>query len=201
MDGTRLVAGVDEAGRGPLAGPVYAAAVVLPRSAPIPGLADSKLLTAQRRERLAVLIRSQALAWHVARAEVEEIDSMNILQASLLAMRRAVAGLAVAPELALIDGNQCPGLDCATRTIVGGDGLHACISAASILAKVDRDAEMRRLARTYPGYGFERNKGYATAAHLSALQQLGPCPVHRFSFAPVRQANRSVAATGNGTAP
>ena len=200
MDSVVRVAGVDEAGRGPLAGPVYAAAVVLPQQAVIRGLADSKLLSPQRREQLASVIRDRALLWYVARAEVEEIDLMNILQASLLAMRRAVTRLAAAPTLVLVDGNRCPDLDCPARPIVGGDGLEPCISAASILAKVDRDKEMQRLAEIYPGYGFERNKGYATAAHLEALRRLGPCPIHRRSFAPVRAADRLRSVAGSRTA-
>ena len=181
-----LVCGIDEAGRGPLAGPVYAAAVILDRKRRINGLADSKVLTAERRDVLAGRIRERAIAWSVAHATVEEIDRINILQASLLAMRRAVQALGVAPAEAWVDGNQSPGLSCKTRTIVDGDALHPVISAASILAKTERDAEMCALSARYPHYGFDRHKGYSTAAHLAALQAHGPCPQHRRSFAPVR---------------
>ena len=187
---TRLdrVAGVDEVGRGPIAGPVVAAAVVLDPARSIAGLADSKQLTARRREALAVSIRETALTWALGRAEVEEIDRLNILQASLLAMRRAVAALGAVPELALVDGNRCPDLPCAALALVGGDRRVAAISAASILAKVARDAEMVALDARYPGYGLAGHKGYPTAAHRAALQRLGPLPIHRRSFAPVRQA-------------
>jgi ribonuclease HII len=181
-----LVCGVDEAGRGPLAGPVYAAAVILDPARPIPGLKDSKKLAAANRVRLAEEIRRHALAWSVAWASVEEIDRLNILNASLLAMQRAVQALAVRPELALIDGNRCPALDLPTRAIVRGDALEPCISAASILAKTERDKEMRRLADIHPQYGFERHAGYPTAEHLAALAAHGPCACHRRSFAPVR---------------
>lgn len=187
---TRLdrVAGVDEVGRGPIAGPVVAAAVILDPSRPVAGLADSKQLTARRREALAVSIRETALGWALGRAEVEEIDRLNILQASLLAMRRAVKALGAVPELALVDGNRCPELPCAVLALVGGDRRVAAISAASILAKVARDAEMVALDARYPGYGLAGHKGYPTAAHRAALQRLGPLPIHRRSFAPVRQA-------------
>lgn len=181
------VAGVDEAGRGPLAGPVVAAAVILGPAHGIDGLADSKALSAVRREALAEQIQARAIAWAVGRAEVEEIDRINILQASLLAMQRAVAGLGVAPELALVDGNQAPALACAVRTIVKGDATVPEIQAASILAKVSRDAEMQEWDRHYPGYGFAGHKGYPTAAHLAALARLGVTPIHRRSFAPVRR--------------
>ena len=177
-----VVCGVDEAGRGPLAGPVYAAAVILDRKRRINGLADSKVLTPERRDVLAGRIRERAVAWSVAQASVEEIDRINILQASLLAMRRAVQALGVAPEEAWVDGNQSPGLSCKTRTIVDGDALHPVISAASILAKTERDAEMCVLSARYPKYGFDRHKGYATAEHLDALGRLGPCEIHRRSF-------------------
>jgi ribonuclease HII len=177
-----LVCGVDEAGRGPLAGPVYAAAVILDRKRRINGLADSKVLTPERRDVLAGRIRERAVAWSVAHATVEEIDRINILQASLLAMRRAVQALGVPPEEAWVDGNQSPGLACKTRTIVDGDALHPVISAASILAKTERDAEMCVLSARYPQYGFDRHKGYATAEHLDALGRLGPCEIHRRSF-------------------
>ena len=181
-----LVAGVDEAGRGPLAGPVVAAAVILDPARPISGLADSKVLTPTQREILAEAIRSQALAWALGRAEVEEIDAINILQATLLAMQRAVAALDPAPMLALVDGNRAPRLVCQVQTIVRGDATVAAISAASILAKVARDAEMCVLDSNYPGYGFARHKGYPTTSHLEALNLLGVSPVHRRSFAPVR---------------
>ncbi len=187
---TRLdrVAGIDEVGRGPIAGPVVAAAVILDPARPVMGLADSKKLTARRRESLADTIREQACAWALGRAEVDEIDRLNILQASLLAMRRAVAALGAQPELALIDGNRCPELPCQALALVGGDGRVAAISAASILAKVARDAEMVALDSRYPGYGLAGHKGYPTAAHRDALRRLGPLPIHRRSFAPVRQA-------------
>ena len=183
----RLVAGVDEAGRGPLAGPVYAAAVILDPARLVMGLADSKTLSAARRDALALEIRAHALCWALGMATVEEIDRLNILQASLLAMTRAVAALSMAPSLALVDGNRAPSLECTVRTIVGGDASEPAISAASILAKVARDAVMCSLDTLYPGYGFARHKGYPTAAHVSALEQLGVSPVHRRSFGPVRR--------------
>jgi len=182
----QLVCGVDEAGRGPLAGPVCAAAVIIAPDRPIPGLKDSKKLAAANRVRLAGEIRRHALAWSVAWASVEEIDRMNILNASLLAMQRAVEGLGVRPELALIDGNRCPVLSMPARAIVRGDALEPCISAASILAKTARDKEMRRLADIHPQYGFERHAGYPTPEHLAALAAYGPCACHRSSFGPVR---------------
>ena len=181
------VCGVDEAGRGPLAGPVVAAAVILDPARPILGLNDSKKLSAKRRIELAQEIRDKALAWSIAEASVEEIDRLNILQASLLAMRRAVAGVSPPPRRALIDGNKCPRLDCPTEAIVGGDGKVAAIAAASILAKTARDAGMEALHAIYPMYGFDRHKGYPTAAHLAALRQYGPTPAHRRSFSPVAQ--------------
>ncbi len=181
-----LICGVDEAGRGPLAGPVFAAAVILDPARPIAGLADSKALSARRREALAAEIRSRAIAWTVASASVEEIDSLNILQASLLAMRRAVGGLAVAPTEVLVDGLHCPRLPLPVRSIVRGDATLAGIAAASIIAKVARDAEMLALHRIHPVYGFDRHKGYPTAAHLAALRAHGVCAAHRRSFAPVR---------------
>lgn len=181
------VCGVDEAGRGPIAGPVYAAAVVLDPRRPIAGLADSKLLSAARRERLAGEIRERARAWSIASASVEEIDALNILQASLLAMRRAVEGLAFLPDEALIDGSHCPALGCRARAIVAGDRLHAEISAASILAKTARDAEMLRLHARFPAYGFDRHKGYPTPEHLTLLERHGACEIHRRSFEPVRR--------------
>lgn len=179
--------GVDEAGRGPLAGPVVAGAVLLDPARPIAGLRDSKQLSASRREELAALIRERSLAWAVAQASAEEIDRFNILQASLLAMRRAVEALKLAPEFALIDGNQLPRLSIPARALIGGDQLEATISAASILAKTTRDALMRTVDVDYPGYGFARHMGYATRAHLECLRRLGPCAQHRQSFAPVRQ--------------
>jgi ribonuclease HII len=182
----RCTCGVDEAGRGPLAGPVYAAAVILDPARRIRGLDDSKQLAPDVRLELAGRIRSRALAWAVASASVEEIDAFNILQASLLAMHRAVAALSVVPELALIDGLHCPPLPIATRAIVDGDARVKAISAASILAKTARDAEMVRLAERYPQYGFERHKGYPTPEHLELLRRFGPCEVYRRSFAPVR---------------
>lgn len=180
------VCGVDEAGRGPLAGPVCAAAVILDPQRPIAGLADSKKLLERRREVLADLIRERAFAWSVAFASVDEIDSLNILQATMLAMRRAVESLAPAPSQALIDGNRCPPLAIPARAIVGGDALEPSISAASILAKTARDAVMRRIHEAYPQYGLDRHKGYDTAMHRLALQQHGPAPFHRRSFAPIR---------------
>jgi ribonuclease HII len=180
-----LVCGVDEAGRGPLAGPVVAAAVILDPENPIAGLNDSKKLSAKRREALAIEIRAKALAWAVSEASVEEIDQINILQASLLAMQRAVRSLTIAPERALIDGNRCPELPCPAKAIVGGDGKVASIAAASILAKTVRDAGMLELHQRYPQYGFDRHMGYPTALHLAALQEHGVSPIHRRSYAPV----------------
>lgn len=180
-----LVCGVDEAGRGPLAGPVVAAAVILDPARPIAGLNDSKKLSAKKREALAVEIREKALAWAVAEASVEEIDRINILQASLLAMQRAVAALATPPEHALIDGNRCPALACTAEAVIGGDGKVAAIAAASILAKTVRDAGMLELHAAYPQYAFDRHMGYPTAVHLAALREHGVSPVHRRSYAPV----------------
>ncbi|MDH4180749.1 MAG: ribonuclease HII [Betaproteobacteria bacterium] len=188
MRGAILVCGVDEAGRGPLAGPVVAAAVILDPRRRVAGLADSKALPPQRREALAALIRERALAWAIGSCDVAEIDALNILQATMLAMRRAVAGLAVAPDEALVDGNRCPDLRCPARAIVRGDRDVPAISAASILAKTTRDALLVALDRAYPQYGFARHKGYGTPAHLAALARHGPCPEHRRSFAPVAQA-------------
>lgn len=183
----KYVAGVDEVGRGPLAGPVMAAAVILDPARPIDGLADSKLLTEQKREQLHILIQERAIAWAVGRAEIEEIDQINILQASLLAMRRAVLALRPQPEFALIDGNRCPALPCPAEAIIKGDMTVAAISAASILAKVTRDREMVELDQLYPGYGFASHKGYPTKAHLTALARLGITPIHRRSFGPVKK--------------
>lgn len=179
------IAGVDEVGRGCIAGPVLAAAVVLDPRRPISGLADSKQLTARRREALAIEIRARALAWAIGRAEPGEIDRINILQASLLAMRRAVLSLPFAPRLTRIDGQYAPDLPGACDAVAGGDRLIAEISAASILAKVARDAEMRLCDALYPGYAFAAHKGYATADHLSRLRARGPCPLHRRGCAPV----------------
>lgn len=184
----RLICGVDEAGRGPIAGPVYAAAVLLDPARPVAGLKDSKLLAPARREALADAIRRSALAWAVACASVEEIDALNILQATLLAMRRAVEGLSVAPQEAWIDGNRCPALGCTVRAVVRGDRTVPQISAASILAKTARDAEMRLLHAQYPHYRLDRHKGYPTPEHLALLSRHGACAIHRRSFAPVRQA-------------
>jgi len=181
-----LSAGVDEAGRGPLAGPVYAACVVLDPARPIAGLADSKALTALRRERLADEIRARALAWAIAEASVEEIDRLNILHATMLAMQRAVAGLGMNPDEVLIDGNRCPALAVPARAVVRGDATVAAISAASILAKTARDAVMVDLDRLHPEYGFAQHKGYPTAEHVAALKRYGPTVHHRRSFAPVR---------------
>jgi ribonuclease HII len=177
-----LICGIDEAGRGPLAGPVYAAAVILNPARGIRGLADSKVLTPERREVLANRIKDRAIAWSVAWAGVEEIDRLNIFHASMLAMRRAVEGLNVAPEEAWVDGNHCPGLVCKTKAIVDGDATHPVISAASILAKTERDAHMRLLHERYPHYGFHRHKGYSTPEHLNHLGRIGPCEMHRRSF-------------------
>lgn len=185
-DGALLIAGVDEAGRGCLAGPVYAAAVIL-GPARIDGLNDSKQLKAAKREALFERIQAEALACAIARAEVDEIDRLNILQASLLAMQRAVAALPVTPHEAWVDGNQPPKLTCRVKTIIDGDALHAEIMAASILAKVARDREMVVLDVQYPGYGLAGHKGYGTAVHLRALREHGPSPIHRMSFGPCRQ--------------
>ena len=181
-----LVAGVDEAGRGPLAGPVVAAAVILGPK-PIAGLGDSKQKSERQRDRLFDVITAEALAIGVGRAEVDEIDRLNILQASLLAMQRAVAALAIAPDEALIDGLHCPALECPTTAVVGGDASVAAISAASIIAKVTRDRIMLALHLDFPDYGFAQHKGYPTAAHVAALERCGVSRVHRQSFAPVRR--------------
>lgn len=190
-DAPGLVAGVDEAGRGPLAGSVVAAAVILDDRVPIPGLADSKKLTALQRDRLYDAIRAHALCCSVAEASVEEIDRLNILQATLLAMRRAVEGLRLKPALVLVDGNRLPVLDVRAEAIVKGDAKVAAISAASILAKVTRDRQLLDHHAAFPQYGFDRHKGYGTADHLQALREHGPCPLHRRSFAPVHQSVRA----------
>lgn len=183
------VCGIDEAGRGPIAGPVYAAAVILEAARPIAGLKDSKLLAPGRRTALAAAIRHEAAAWSIAFATVEEIDRLNILQATLLAMQRAVAGLSMLPDEAWVDGNRPPLLAIPVRTIVGGDRLHAQISAASILAKTARDEEMLRLHALYPQYGLDRHKGYATRAHLEAIERYGVCEIYRRTFEPVWRLN------------
>ncbi len=182
-----LRCGVDEAGRGPLAGSVVAAAVILNPDKPITGLRDSKKLSEAQRDALAEEIKAKALAWHIAEASVEEIDELNILQATMLAMRRAVEGLAIVPELALIDGNRCPVMKIRSEAIVKGDDKVAEISAASILAKTARDAQLLVLHQQYPDYAFDQHKGYPTALHLARLAQHGVTPVHRKSFGPVKK--------------
>lgn len=185
-----LVAGVDEVGRGPLAGPVVAAAVILPARCRIEGLRDSKKLGQAERERLAVVIRERALSWRIQAVGVAEIDTLNILNATMLAMQRAVHSLLLRPALVKVDGNRAPGLRCGVEAIVGGDDREASICAASVLAKVYRDALMVRMDQVYPGYGFARHKGYATRLHLDALRERGASPFHRRSFTPVRNAVR-----------
>jgi len=187
MSSILLICGVDEAGRGPLAGPVSAAAVILDAANPIEGLADSKKLSEKQRDRLAPIIRERALAWAVAYAEVEEIDSLNILQATLLAMKRAVQALQIQPHQVLVDGLYCPQTGIPSQAIVKGDSKIAAISAASILAKTARDELMQRLHEQYPQYGFDGHKGYPTASHLAALREHGVSVVHRRSFRPVRE--------------
>jgi ribonuclease HII len=182
------VAGVDEAGRGPLAGPVYAAAVILDDTKPIRGLADSKVLTEQRREELYARIRDRALCCSVASASVEEIDALNILQATMLAMRRAVDGLRLSPQRVVVDGNRLPVLPMMAAAVIDGDALVSAISAASILAKVERDRLCHQLHEQHPNYNFAAHKGYSTPEHLAALVRHGPCAIHRRSFAPVREA-------------
>ena len=181
-----LTAGVDEAGRGPLAGPVTVAAVILDPDQTIEGLGDSKKLSKKRREALFPEILERSLAWSIVEVSVEEIDRINILQATLVGMKRAVEQLSPAPQLALIDGNHAPSVNCEVKTIVQGDSLVPAISAASILAKVSRDRLMEKMHQQYPGYGFNQHKGYPTAEHLRNLQEIGPCEIHRKSFAPVR---------------
>ena len=183
-----LVAGVDEVGRGPLCGAVVTAAVILDPNRPILRLNDSKKLTEARREKLYDEICEKALSWHIARAEVEEIDELNILHATMLAMQRAVEGLHITPKMAMIDGNRCPKLTMPSEAVVKGDSKVPAIAAASILAKVSRDREMAAFELIYPGYGIGGHKGYPTPVHLEALARLGPTPIHRRSFAPVRQA-------------
>lgn len=183
-----LIAGVDEAGRGPLAGPVVAAAVILDPMRPINGLRDSKKLTEASRERLAAEIKERALDWSVAHATVEEIDELNILQATMLAMKRAISGLTVRPSLVLVDGNRVPRIDLPVNAIIQGDDKIAAISAASIIAKTTRDHWLEELDERYPEYGFAKHKGYGTKEHLEALAKYGPLPVHRKSFGPVKQA-------------
>lgn len=187
MEEYMIECGVDEAGRGPLAGNVYAAAVILDINKPIAGLADSKKLSAAKREFLYQEITRNARAYSIAYASVAEIDQLNILNATMLAMQRAIEGLQIVPEMALIDGNKAPKVQIATRTIIKGDATVPAISAASILAKVARDHEMVELDALYPGYGFKQHKGYGTAVHLAALKQLGVLEIHRKSFAPVRE--------------
>ena len=186
----RLLAGVDEVGRGPLAGDVVTAAVILDPERPIAGLADSKKLSEKRRQSLYLEIKEKALHWTLGRASVAEIDDINILQATMLAMVRAVDSLPITPALVLVDGNRLPQWPYKAEAVVGGDGRIDAISAASIIAKVTRDAELAALDIQYPGYGFAAHKGYGTAQHLAALQDLGPCPVHRQSFRPVRESRR-----------
>ena len=188
VDVSGLMAGVDEVGRGPLAGPVVAAAVILDARRTIRGLNDSKLLAADERERLDVEIRGKAVCWSIAAASVEEIDTINILRAALLAMRRAVEGLVLQPQIVLVDGNQRPELTMAVRTVIGGDAKVRAISAASIIAKVYRDRLCMQLHDEHPQYGFDSHKGYATPDHLAALREHGACAHHRRSFAPVRSA-------------
>lgn len=182
-----IVAGVDEVGRGPLAGPVVTAAVILPERFDLPGLTDSKKLTLKKREVLSLGIKQQALAWSMGEASVEEIDELNILHATMLAMQRAVAGLEITPTKVLVDGNRAPEFGIPAQPIIGGDGLEPSISAASIIAKVARDHLMSAYAETFPGYGFERNSGYPTKQHRDALLSQGVTPIHRRSFAPVKK--------------
>lgn len=182
-----MIAGVDEVGRGPLAGPVVTAAVILPAEFDLPGLTDSKKLTAKRRELLSVAIKQQAICWALGEASIEEIDELNILHATMLAMQRAVAALPSTPDEVLVDGNRAPDFGIPAIAIVGGDGLEPCISAASIIAKVARDAMMSDFAEQYQHYGFERNSGYPTKQHLEALAEHGVTPIHRRSFGPVKK--------------
>lgn len=192
------VAGVDEAGRGPLAGPVVAAAVILDENNPVEGLRDSKRLTAARRDRLFDEIRDKALAWSVASASVAEIDTINILQATLVAMQRAVEGLQPGAEFVFIDGNRCPALACPAQAVIKGDDRVTAISAASIIAKVTRDRQMQLLDEQYPGYGLAQHKGYPSKAHLAALEERGVTDIHRRSYAPVRKLLERSAGSGAG---
>lgn len=192
-----VAAGVDEAGRGPLAGPVVVAAVILNPEAPIAGLADSKRLSEIKRTTLMPRIQEKALAWRVEVISVEQIDALNILQATLLGMRLAVENLKPLPDIALIDGNQAPDMACRSKTIIRGDQLEPAISAASILAKVFRDGIMRKLHGEYPDYGFDKHKGYPTPQHLEMLRKLGPCPHHRRSYAPVQDALKNLVVSGS----
>lgn len=187
-----LLAGVDEAGRGPLAGNVVAAAVILNNDDPVSGLADSKKLTAKRRQQLAIEIRKRAVAWSIVSVGPEEIDHINILQATMLAMKKAVECLGIKPDHVFIDGNRCPELACPATAIIKGDDRVAEISAASILAKVERDAQMQLLHNEFPDYGFDQHKGYPTRAHIQALAEFGPCPQHRRSYGPVKQALKNI---------
>ena len=182
-----IVAGVDEVGRGPLAGPVVAAAVILDDNNPIEGLGDSKTISEKKREKLAIEIRQKSIAWAIGQVEHEEIDELNILNASLLAMQRAVHALGVNPDHVQVDGNRCPELHCSVESIIKGDSLIAAIGAASILAKVTRDSLMIKMDKIYPGYGFAKHKGYPTRQHKQALENLGVCEIHRRSYAPVRK--------------
>jgi len=199
VDGTDEVAGTDEVGRGCLAGPVVAAMVILDPESPISGLADSKKLSPARREQLALQIKSKAKAWAIGRAEASEIDRINIFYASLLAMRRAYEGLAIKPGKVLVDGKHCPDIPCRCEAIVAGDQTVAAISAASILAKVARDREMAILDVLYPGYVFAGHKAYPTALHQSRLLEIGPSPIHRYSFSPVAKAHLEIAVSQSGT--
>lgn len=189
-----IIAGTDEVGRGPLAGPVMAAAVILPEDYDLPGLTDSKKLTEKKREKLCEAIKAQAVAWSLATASVEEIDQLNILQASLLAMKRSIEKLSIKPDKVLVDGHMIPKMDILAEAVVGGDKLIAEISAASIIAKVTRDQLMLKLDETYPEYGFKSHKGYPTKAHREALETHGPSPIHRKTFAPIKDmlANESM---------
>ncbi|WP_088331676.1 ribonuclease HII [Lacimicrobium sp. SS2-24] len=198
MNNSTLIAGVDEVGRGPLVGDVVTAAVILDARHPIEGLMDSKKLSEKKRQHFYALIKEKALCWSIGRASAKEIDELNILQATMLAMERAVEGLFIQPQHVLVDGNRCPAWAYSSEAVVKGDGLIPAISAASILAKVTRDAQMSELAREYPAYGFERHKGYPTAAHLQSLAQLGPTPHHRLSFKPVQRALEQQQDSTNG---
>ncbi|WP_018998136.1 ribonuclease HII [Hirschia maritima] len=188
MEKHQIICGIDEAGRGPWAGPVCAGAVILDLNNPIDGLNDSKKLSEKKRNALLPLIKEKALAWSIGWASPQEIDELNIRQANHLAMKRAFDGLSIAPSLALVDGNDAPPLACKVETLIGGDGIEACISAASILAKTARDAKMIEYDEAFPEYGFAKHKGYGVKAHSEALNRLGPCSIHRMSFKPVAKA-------------